>query len=172
MRKGTVLILSAAVGLACFGVVQAGDDKACSGCPSGAAVAASAGTCDVKTEPVVLKDEASKQFDAIKALAGTWESTEKGPDGKTAVCELKVTSNGSVVHETMFPGTDHEMINMYHLDNDKLIITHYCSQGIQPRMNMASVDGNKTSRTTRQKTSSCRYLLVCCKRHSGHHQSP
>gem|GEM_PF-362451 len=209
MRKGTIVILSAAAGLICWNAVNAGDGKSgsCNSGPCETGVVASAtvaikesgsctasetvadkeassctasetvavkesgscnsgpcestasqtlavkksGTCgsapceSVAGETVALKDEApdaKKQFDAIKALVGTWESTEKGPDGKAGVCIFKLTANGSVVHETMLPGTAHEMVNMYHLDGDKLIITHYCAQGIQPRMKMSNVDGN------------------------------
>jgi hypothetical protein len=40
----------------------------------------------------------------------------------------------------MLPGTAHEMVNMYHLDGEKLMMTHYCAQGIQPRMKLASSD--------------------------------
>ena len=36
--------------------------------------------------------------------------------------------------ETLFPGTAHEMVTMYHLDGDKLMLTHYCAAGNQPRM--------------------------------------
>lgn len=76
---------------------------------------------------------AAVAFDRIKSLAGTWEHTTD--EGKTEVALVtSVTSAGSVVREIMFPGTDHEMTNMYHLDGDALMITHYCAIGNQPRM--------------------------------------
>lgn len=43
--------------------------------------------------------------------------------------------------ETMFPGTDHEMVSMYHLDGDELVMTHYCSSGNQPRLRLLVADG-------------------------------
>jgi hypothetical protein len=49
----------------------------------------------------------------------------------------KVTAGGSVVMETLFPGTDHEMISMYHLEKGELIATHYCAMGNQPRMKLS-----------------------------------
>jgi len=36
--------------------------------------------------------------------------------------------------ETLFPGSDHEMISMYHLVDDQLRVTHYCAMGNQPLM--------------------------------------
>jgi hypothetical protein len=73
-------------------------------------------------------------FDALKGLAGTWEGAPEGD------LEFRVTyrlaAGGSVVMETLFPGSDHEMISMYHLDGDELVLTHYCSMGNQPRMKL------------------------------------
>ena len=56
---------------------------------------------------------------------------------------IKVTAAGSAVHETIFPGTGHEMVSMYHADGKDLIMTHYCALGNQPRMKLdpkSSVD--------------------------------
>ena len=36
--------------------------------------------------------------------------------------------------EVLFPGTDHEMVTVYHQDGDDLLLTHYCAAGNQPRM--------------------------------------
>ena len=68
-------------------------------------------------------------FDKLKPLAGTW----LGTDGKVKV-ESRLTSAGSVLLETMMPGTPHEMVNAYHLDGDAVVVTHYCAMGNQPRM--------------------------------------
>jgi hypothetical protein len=39
-----------------------------------------------------------------------------------------------VVEEILFKGTPHEMVSMYHLDGERLMMTHYCAAGNQPRM--------------------------------------
>lgn len=66
-------------------------------------------------------------FDRLKALAGTWEG-----DGATVT--YKVTAGGSAVVETLGPGTEKEMITVYHLQGEGLALTHYCMLGNRPRM--------------------------------------
>lgn len=78
---------------------------------------------------------ALQQFEALKKLAGDW--VEVGKDGNATdklVSSIRVTSGGSAVHETLFPGSDHEMITLYHLDGDALVLTHYCTLGNQPHL--------------------------------------
>jgi hypothetical protein len=75
------------------------------------------------------------RFEALKKLAGDW--VEVGKDGKpttTVVTSIRVTAGGSVVHETIFPGTEKEMVTVYNMDGADLILTHYCYLGNQPRM--------------------------------------
>lgn len=75
------------------------------------------------------------RFAALKKLAGDW--VQLGPDGKPGdivASSIRVTAGGSVVQETLFPGTDHEMMTLYHLDGPNLMLTHYCSLGNQPRL--------------------------------------
>jgi hypothetical protein len=49
----------------------------------------------------------------------------------------KVVSNGSVVMEHLQPAKESEMITMYTLDGDRIVVTHYCSAGNQPTMQTA-----------------------------------
>jgi hypothetical protein len=96
-----------------------------------------------------LVEEASPQADAellgrIKALAGTWEVQDEKGQWVTASV-FTVTSGGSVVRETMFPGTPHEMTNMYSMDGTSLILTHYCAMGNQPRMRCEAVNTSGTT---------------------------
>lgn len=80
-------------------------------------------------------------FDQLKDLAGTWQGMTEG-EGEAAEApsevthRIEVSAGGTVVMETMQPETDHEMINMYHLDGDDLLLTHYCAGGNQPRMKL------------------------------------
>lgn len=79
----------------------------------------------------------SPLLDRMRALAGDWEGANpehhEGMPDKIAV-NYRVTSNGSVVVETFMAGTPHEMITVYYVDGDKLVLTHYCALGNQPMM--------------------------------------
>ena len=91
--------------------------------------------------------EGSAALKAMKALAGTWEGTHI-MHGKEipAKIEYKVSSNGSTVVETMFPGSPkHEMVNVYHDKFGKLAMTHYCSVGNQPHLDLVAMEGKTLS---------------------------
>jgi hypothetical protein len=78
-------------------------------------------------------------LEQLKKLAGTWVAADdKGQPTDQVVSVIKVTSNGSAVHETIFPGTGHEMVSVYHLDGKDLVMTHYCALGNQPKMKLDS----------------------------------
>jgi hypothetical protein len=76
-------------------------------------------------------------FDELKTLQGRWESPAADKDGKPEAVVYRVTSAGSAVEETLFPGTAHEMVTLYNLDHGRLTATHYCALGNQPRMQAA-----------------------------------
>jgi len=97
------------------------------------------------TPAVVDADPEHRELllDAITALEGRWEGEPEEEGGETPVHEFRVTSAGSAVQETMFPDTEHEMVNLYTLDGNALAMTHYCAGGNQPHMRAASVDGGR-----------------------------
>jgi hypothetical protein len=79
------------------------------------------------------KKDAGKnaRFEQFKQLAGEWVGKK---DGMELRATYKVTAGGSAVVETIFPGTEHEMITVIHMDGDDLRLTHYCMLGNQPQM--------------------------------------
>jgi len=86
------------------------------------------------------QSNAQKAFNAIKNMPGTWE--QQSPDGHTLQVTFKVVSGGSaVMSEILDPKED--MISMIHLDGpNRLLLTHYCGAGNQPRMQASfSPDG-------------------------------
>jgi hypothetical protein len=82
-------------------------------------------------------EKPSPAFEALKALAGEWEGVARqGGQGKELPTKAvyRVVSNGSAVMLVTDPGTPHEMVTMFHRDDDALMATHYCSAMNQPRM--------------------------------------
>jgi hypothetical protein len=79
----------------------------------------------------------SSGLDRLKKLAGTWVAADdKGQPTAQVVSVFKVTSAGSAVQETIFPGTDHEMVSLYYRDGQDVVMTHYCAMGNQPQMKL------------------------------------
>ncbi len=90
---------------------------------------------DDKTTARAPATPSQHPLERMKKLAGTWVMADK--DGKPTtqvVSVFKVTSGGSAVQETLFPGTEHEMVSVYTRDGAGLLMTHYCMLGNQPRM--------------------------------------
>lgn len=90
---------------------------------------------DDKPEAKLPAPPTNAGLEKMKKLAGTWVAVDK--DGKPTdqvVSIIKVTAGGSAVHETLFPGQPHEMVSIYTVDGQDLIMTHYCVLGNQPRM--------------------------------------
>lgn len=89
--------------------------------------------------------DAQAAFEKLSSLAGTWNGKPEGTGDEaeaeaeataSVVHEIKMSAAGTVVMETMNPGTEHEMINMYHVDGEDLLLTHYCAGGNQPEMRL------------------------------------
>jgi|SRR5215813_2617354 len=80
-------------------------------------------------------------FDTMKSLNGVWEG--KGMNGKPLQVSYKVTAGGSALMSEIH-GMDEEMITMFHPDGDRLLMTHYCGAGNQPRMQGAASPDGKT----------------------------
>jgi hypothetical protein len=85
----------------------------------------------------------SKDFERIKELVGVWQGTTdmgKGMQAITATYEL--TSAGNAVIERLFVGLPYEMVTVYYDYNGKLTMTHYCSLGNQPHMDLMNPGEN------------------------------
>ncbi len=86
-------------------------------------------------------------FDQLKGLAGQWQGHLASADGPATTVTYELTANGSAVVEKLFPGTPHEMMSVYSMDGDDLVLTHYCAIGNQPRMKLVKTGTNPTSMT-------------------------
>ncbi len=80
-------------------------------------------------------------IDRIKGMAGTWNlKDEKGESKGQSI--FTVSGGGSNVREVMFPGSAHEMTNMYHLDGRSIVCAHYCASGNQPHLRSHGAEGD------------------------------
>ncbi len=87
--------------------------------------------------------QAEAVFDKIKSLAGDWVATKGEHKGQVAL-NVRVIAGGSAVVETEFPGSPQEMITVYHLNGNNVMLNHYCMLGNQPRMKVKQGDTEDT----------------------------
>lgn len=79
-------------------------------------------------------------FETLKLLVGDWQGTgdENAQKMKTS---FHLTAMGSALVEDLVPMPEGAMTNVYHLDHDAVVMTHYCGAGNQPRMR-GTMNGN------------------------------
>ncbi len=91
---------------------------------------------------VMAQSDAEKQFEQLKSLSGSWEG--KTSKGDPTQVQFRVTGNGSAVMSEIV-GHHEDMITMFHMDGaNKLLMTHYCGAGNQPRMKATTSADGKT----------------------------
>ena len=98
------------------------------------------------TLAAVAEPNSQKSFDMLKALSGTWEGTNT--QGKPVQVSYRLTGGGSaLMSEILATEMDkqQDMISMFHMDGDRLLMTHYCGVGNQPRMRVMSADAKSVS---------------------------
>jgi len=89
----------------------------------------------------LAQSDAQKSFSQLKSLAGSWEG--KSSDGKPVLVSYRETAGGSAIMSEILG--DHSMVTMFNLDGaNKLLMTHYCTVGNQPRMQASVSPDGKT----------------------------
>jgi hypothetical protein len=88
----------------------------------------------------IAQTNAQKTFDKLKTLDGMWEG--KDPQGQDVKVSYRSTSGGSALMSEIMGKED--MITMFHLDGDRVLMTHYCGAGNQPRMKATASPDGKT----------------------------
>ena len=69
----------------------------------------------------------------VRELPGDWQAQL----GETTITvSYRMSARDSVIVETWMPGTAAETLTTYHLDGARLMLTHYCGQGNQPRLQL------------------------------------
>jgi hypothetical protein len=88
---------------------------------------------------------AQKSFDQMKSLVGSWEG--KNSQGEPLHVSFRSTGGDSALMSVITSAEHHqqEMVSMIHMDGpNRLILTHYCTSGNQPRMSATSSPDGKT----------------------------
>jgi hypothetical protein len=92
--------------------------------------------------PATAQSGAQKSFDTLKSLTGSWEG--KNTQGAAVQVSFRVTSSGSAIMSEIGNHGD-GMNSMINMDGaDRLLLTHYCSAGNQPRMQATASPDGKT----------------------------
>jgi len=92
------------------------------------------------TTTALAQSDAQKSFDRLKSLAGSWQG--KDQSSRSVQVSYRVTSGGSALMSEI--QSEEDMITMFHLDGDRLLMTHYCGAGNQPRMKATASPDGKT----------------------------
>jgi hypothetical protein len=85
--------------------------------------------------------DAQKSFEQLKGLSGSWEG--KASDGKPVQVDYRLTAMGSALMSEI-KNMKENMITMFNLDGERLLMTHYCGAGNQPRMLASASPDGKT----------------------------
>jgi hypothetical protein len=95
------------------------------------------------TSSVVAQADAHKSFDLLKGLEGNWAGTNQ--QGQPIQVTFRMTAGGSAIMSEILGRGPENMITMFHMDGDRLLMTHYCGAGNQPRMKVISSDAKSVS---------------------------
>lgn len=89
----------------------------------------------VSTPAAAAERSANPAWEKLKSLAGEWEGTvtHEGQAMPVSVSYALVSSGHALMERLTTPdGSD--MVTMYHPDGSRIMMTHYCAGGNQPRM--------------------------------------
>ena len=94
------------------------------------------------TTAVFAQSDAQRSFDQLKSLAGSWEG--KNSIGNPVQVSYRMTAGGSALMSEIV-GHGETMISMINFDGpNRLLLTHYCAVGNQPRMQASASPDGKT----------------------------
>jgi hypothetical protein len=104
---------------------------------AGAALHAAEDTAPAATPDQVVYD-AETAFAFLKGMVGTWEGQAREHDHHATAdarrVDVRTSAAGSAVIQTLYPGQQMEMLNVFHMDGDTLLFTHYCAAQNAPVM--------------------------------------
>jgi hypothetical protein len=80
---------------------------------------------------LLAQSNAQKTLDRFKSMVGTWQG--KSPSGGTSEVTYQLAAGGTPVMADMHMAGE-DMVSMYYVDGDQLLMTHFCPTNNQPRM--------------------------------------
>lgn len=114
LRLGAILLFASSVGCASTRATA----------PSEIATPASTSACPTRLVRLTAR------------LAGTWRA--RVAPGKQVTESFRAISGDSALVETYTTSSGRETMTVYHADGGALLLTHYCAQGNQPRLQLTS----------------------------------
>ena len=91
--------------------------------------------------PSRAAEKANPGWESLKALVGEWDGMY---EGKTPVhVSYKLVSRGTALMEIISNAEEPDMVTMYTPDGTRLLMTHYCSEGNQPRLRAEAANDPK-----------------------------
>ena len=100
------------------------------------AMLAAASVAAAAPAPPAATAPADATFAAMKALVGTWRNAAN-PASPLRI-HFYLTAGGTVLVEDWRRGSEPHSLTLYHRDGQRLMATHYCPQGNQPRLVMTT----------------------------------
>ncbi len=95
--------------------------------------------CLLFTAAAFAQSDAQQTFERLKSLNGSWQGTVHSNPVKVV---FRPTAGGSALLSEILGKED--MITMFHLDEGRVLATHYCAAGNQPRMQASLSPDGKT----------------------------
>lgn len=89
---------------------------------------------------LVAATPASNAFQKLQSLVGDWEGTAEG--GTSVKSSFKGVASNTAVLETLHVAGMEEMLTLYSVDNDSIVLVHFCPTNNQPRMRATPAAGD------------------------------
>jgi len=91
--------------------------------------------------------DARQAFDRLKTLVGTWEATDRDNPAFKETVTYALTGRGTTLLERFeaSPAAVGHMLTAYHMDLDRLVLTHFCGAGNQPRMRLRAASDRQVA---------------------------
>jgi len=82
---------------------------------------------------------ADAAFEQLRNLAGDWEGKDEG--GSVVHTSFRMVAGNTTVLETLRHADMEEMLSLYSVDGNSIVLQHYCPTNNQPRMRATPAAG-------------------------------